>query len=534
MSRPERAGEPAYDYVIVGAGSAGCVLANRLSADPDVRVCLIEAGPADTADNIHVPIGFAKLFRTELDWDYSSHEEPALGRRRLYLPHGRVLGGSSSINNMIYMRGNAADYDGWGRPGWAWADLLPYFLRSEDNERGGSQYHGTGGPLRVSDGRSRNPMSGAFVDAAVEAGFSGNDDFNGAEQDGFGWFQVTQRDGRRASASTAYLHPVLDRPNLTVETDVQVHRLVVEQGRVTGVQGARGRQPFTAAAEREVVLSAGAYNSPQLLMLSGIGPAGLLGAFGIPVVLDQPLVGANLHDHAMVPLIYTHDEPISLLSAGQPEHVAEFVEHGRGPMTSSGPESGGFVRTEAGLPAPDVQFLAAPVMFVDAGLGVPTHHALSFGPAMLTPGSRGGVSIASEDPTAKPRVAHAYFTDPADLDTAVTALRIGLDIARRPALARYTGGQHEPPASESQADLREHVRRYAHSLFHPGGTCAIGSVLDDDLRVQGVEGLRVVDASVLPAPVRGNPNAPIMAIAERAADLIVGAALEPVAAAEAR
>lgn len=516
-----------YDYIIVGAGSAGCVLAARLTEDPDVKVCLVEAGPADTADNIHIPVAFGKLFRTHLDWDYATHEERFLGRRRIYLPRGRVLGGTSSINTMVYIRGNRIDFDGWNQPGWSYDELLPYFKLSEDNERGVSVYHGVGGPLAVSEGRSKNPMSAAFVEAGAQAGYPVNDDFNGASQEGFGFFQLTQRDGRRASSATAFLHPAMSRPNLTVETDVQVHRVLIEKGRATGVVGARLGETMTLHANREVILSAGAYNSPQLLMLSGVGPAGLLGALGIPVVLDQPQVGQNLQDHALVPLVYIHSIPISLLAANQPQYLEQFLSEGRGPLTANGPESGGFVRTRSDLPAPDVEFLGAPVMFADSGLGTPTHHSFSFGPSMLTPRSRGSVMLASDDPTAKPKISHNYFAEESDLDDAVIATRIGLDIARQQALKPYTEGQFEPPASESDKDLRDYIRHYAHSIFHPAGTCAMGTVVDAELRVQGVEGLRVVDASVMPTLIRGNPNAPTIAIAERAAAFISGSAPLP-------
>ncbi|MDG4792775.1 GMC family oxidoreductase N-terminal domain-containing protein [Micromonospora sp. WMMD1082] len=512
-----------YDYVIVGAGSAGCVLAARLSQDPAVNVCLIEAGPADTAENIHVPVAFGRLFRTQFDWDYSTHEEGELHRRRVYLPRGRVLGGTSSINTMVYIRGNRADFDGWGQPGWGYDDLLPYFKRSEDNERGESEYHATGGPLAVSEGRSNNPMSAAFVEAATQAGYPTNDDFNGATQDGFGLFQVNQRDGRRCSSATAFLHPALDRPNLTVQTDVHVHRVLIENGRAVGVVGNWLDELRTIRATREVIVCAGAYNSPQLLMRSGVGPAAQLTALGIPVAADNPLVGQNLQDHLLVPLVFTHSQPISLIAAGQPEHIQQFIEDGRGPMTANGPEAGGFVRTHDALPAPDVEFLAAPVMFIDSGLGMPTAHALSYGPSMLTPASRGQVGLASDDPTAKPWISHNYFSDPADLDVAVEATRIGLHIARQKALGAYTEGWFRTPASDSDRDVREFVRSYAHSIFHPAGTCAIGAVVDPELRVTGVDALRVVDASVMPTIIRGNPNAATIAIAEKAADLISGA-----------
>jgi choline dehydrogenase len=516
-----------YDYVVVGAGSAGCVLAARLTEDPTVRVCLVEAGPADVSPNIHIPAAFAKLFRTHLDWDYDTHDEPFLDRRRIYLPRGRVLGGTSSINTQIYIRGNRIDYDGWHQPGWTFDELLPYFKRSEDNERGESAYHGVGGPLPVSEGRANNPMSTAFVEAATQAGFEPNVDFNGAEQDGFGFFQLTQRDGRRASSATAFLHPATHRPNLTVETNLQVHRILIENGRATGVVGRRLDEEITLRAEREVIVCGGTYNSPQLLMLSGIGPAAMLGALGIPVVVDQPEVGRNLQDHVLVPLIYPHEHPISMLAAAQPANVERFVNEGRGPLTSNGPEAGGFARSRGGLPAPDLELLAAPVMFVDNGLGVPTDHALSYGPSVLTPQSRGSVTLASDDPTTKPRIAHNYFAERPDLDAAVEGVRIALDIARQPALVPYTGNPFRPPDSESDADLRDYVRRYTHSIYHPTSTCALGKVVDGDLRVLGVDGLRVADASVMPRIIRGNTNAPTIAIAEKAADLIRGAVPVP-------
>ncbi|MCR6483487.1 GMC family oxidoreductase N-terminal domain-containing protein [Amycolatopsis sp. OK19-0408] len=508
-----------YDYVIVGAGSAGCVLASRLAEDPDVTVCLIEAGPADSSQNIHVPAAFAKLFRTQYDWDYDSHDEEHLNGRRVYLPRGRVLGGTSSINTQIYIRGNALDYDGWNRPGWSWDEVLPYFLRSENHEGGSGPHHAVGGPLDVAAGRSRNPMSEAFIEAAVEVGHDRNDDFNAGAQDGVGFFELTQRGGWRVSTATAFLH-AQSRPNLTVETNVQVHRVVIEDGRATGVVGARLDDELRFDARREVILSAGTYNSPQLLQLSGIGPAGLLQAFEIPVVVDRPEVGQNLQDHMLIPLIYTHSEPISLLAAGAPENVERLMADGTGPLTSNGPEAGGFARTRSDLPAPDIELLAAPVMFVDNGLGVPTAHALSFGPSPITPSSRGSVGLASPDPTTKPRIVHNYLATEDDLAAAAQGLRIALEIAGAPALRRFTETAFRTPDSTDEAGLRDYARRYGHSIYHPVGTCAMGAVVDDELAVRGVAGLRVVDASVMPTIPRGNTNAPTIMIAEKAADII--------------
>jgi choline dehydrogenase len=515
-----------YDYVIVGAGSAGCVLAARLSEDPDVRVCVIEAGPVDSSDNIHIPAACAQLFRTSLDWDYDTHIEPYCDGRRIYLPRGRVLGGTSSMNGMVYIRGGRERYDAWGQPGWGYDDLLPYFKRSEDNERGASEYHGVGGPLSVSDSRSRNVMAAAFVEAAIEAGYPANDDFNGPTEEGFGFYQVTQRDGRRCSSAVAYLHPSMSRPNLTVETDLQVHRVLMENGRAVGVVGSRLSEQIEIRAEREVILAAGAYNSPQLLQLSGIGPAGLLTALNIPVVLDQPLVGQNLQDHTHDFLIYTTSQPVSLLIAGQPEYVSEFVEHGRGPLTSNIPEAGGFVASVPGLAHPDLQFHAAPVMFVDGGLGVPSAHALSFGADVIESKSRGSVTIASADPTTKPRILHNFFAEESDMDAAVAGLRLTMEIANQQALKPYAEALFNPPESDSDKDLRAHARHYSETAYHAAGSCAMGMVVDADLKVMGVDGLRVVDASVMPT-VFANPNGPTIAMAEKAADMILGVPVLP-------
>ena len=512
-----------YDYVIVGAGSAGCVLAARLSEDPDVTVCLIEAGPADASPNIHVPAGAAKLFRTQLDWDYDSHNEPFCENRRIYLPRGRVLGGTSSMNGMIYTRGNRRDYDSWDQPGWSYDELLPYFKRSEDNERGASEYHGVGGPLSVSENRSRNPMSDAFIAAAIDAGYPANDDFNGAAQDGFGYYQVTQRDGMRCSSAVAYLRPAIDRPNLTVKTGVQVHRVIMADGRATGVVGWRSDEELTVRAEREVILAAGAYNSPQLLMLSGIGPANLLTALGIQVVVDQPNVGQNLQDHPQFWLVYAHSQPVSLLIAGQQQYQRQFAEQRSGPLSSNGPEAGGFIRSRAGLAAPDLQFVSLPVMFADGGLGFPSDHGISFGAYVLQPRSRGSVTLAGDDPTAKPRITHNYYAEEADLRVATDGVRAALEIARQKPLAPYTERPVSVPDSDSDADIHEFLRRNTQTSYHAAGSCAMGLVTDAELRVLGVDGLRVADASVMPRLVSGNTNAPTIAIAERAADLIRGA-----------
>jgi choline dehydrogenase len=419
-----------YDYVIVGAGSAGCVLAARLSEDPDVSVLLLEAGPPDTNENLHVPLGYLKLARTEVDWDYSTAPEPNCNDRRISLPRGKVLGGSSSVNAMVYIRGNRLDYDDWNAPGWGWDDLLPYFLKAEDNERGASEWHATGGPLPVSDQRSGNAITPAFVEAGTEAGLARNEDFNGAEQDGVGMYQVTQRGGMRASASVAYLHPAMDRPNLTVMPYMHVNRVLFEGTRAVGVEAAQLGQTQELRAEREVILSGGAFNSPQLLMLSGVGPAEHLAMKEIEVLLGQPAVGENLSDHPATYNVWTTPEPESLLLALEPAALEEFTASQTGPFASNLAESGGFARVESGAPAPDVQIHVAPVQIVDEGMGDPTGHGVWVSPCLLTPRSRGSVRLSSNDPTAKPIVRDNFYTAEEDMPRRSAPSRRSVPIAQ--------------------------------------------------------------------------------------------------------
>jgi choline dehydrogenase len=511
-----------YDYVIVGAGSAGCVLANRLTEDPDISVLLLEAGPPDVSDNIHVPLGYLKLARTEVDWDFDSAPEPFCGGRRIPLPRGRTLGGSSSMNAMVYIRGNRLDYDGWGIPGWSYDDLLPYFKRAEDNERGEDLFHGVGGPLPVSESRSKNVMCSAFVDAAVEAGLPRNDDFNAAVQDGFGVYQLTQRGGMRASTAVAYLHPVEERPNLTVMPYMLVHRILFEGTRAVGVEAAQLGQLQQFRAEREVILCGGAYNSPQLLMLSGIGDPEHLMLREIETLVDMPQVGENLSDHPAAQAVFTTPEPVSLLLALEPAALEEFEASQTGVFTSNLAESGGFARVLDDSPAPDVQYHVAPVQIVDEGMTDPEEHGIWLSPCVLQPESRGSVRLASADPTAKPIIRNNFYAVERDMETMLGGMRLLMEITRQPALRPYCVDAFNVPESESEDDLREHVARTTFAVYHPVGTCAMGSVVDAELRVQGVEGLRVVDASVMPTVPRGNTNAPTIALAERASDVIRG------------
>jgi choline dehydrogenase len=505
-----------YDYLVIGAGSAGCVVAARLSEDPAAQVCLVEAGPPDTAEEIRVPAAFSTLFKGPLDWDLDTEPEPELNGRRVYLPRGRVLGGSSSLNAMIYIRGNAVDYD-WG-DGWRYPDVLPVFRRSEDNERGADSFHGVGGPLRVSDSRSMHPLADAFVEAGVQAGLRRNDDFNGADQLGVGRYQVTQRDGLRCSAADAYLRPAADRPNVTVVTEALVHAVTIERGRATGVRVSRGGEVTELHAACEVILCAGSYGSAELLLRSGLGPADELGALGIDVREELP-VGRGLQDHVTAMLNFRTDVE-SLLTAAAPAHVAQLQQEGRGPLTSNVGEAGGFAQTRGGLPGPDVQLHAAPVLFYGEGLGEATTHGFAFGPTVVKPTSAGSVRLRSAAPGVPPRIRHDYLATPEDRASMVAGLRLSLDLARQPALRRVITGPFAVPDSASDGDLLAFARAHGQSIFHPTSSCAIGPVVDDRLRVHGVDRLRVADASVMPTVIRGNTNAAAIMIGERCADLV--------------
>jgi len=528
------------DYILVGAGSAGCVLANRLSQDPSVRVLLIEAGEPDRKMEIPIPGAFYKLFKTEVDWAYHSEPQPGLNGRRLYMPRGKTLGGSSSINAMIYIRGHRSDYDHWhelGNPGWDYESVLPLFRRSEDFADGADDFHGEGGELTVSRPRFPHEMGEAFIQSAEALGFDRNNDFNGEHQSGFGRYHVNIRNGKRCSSAVAFLRPALNRPNLTVVTQAHASEILLEDGRATGVRciltgGPDGRQRRVQDyhCRREVILCGGAINSPQLLMLSGIGPKEQLRELGLPVLTDLPGVGANLQDHLFAPLVFHNRQRNSMDTVDRPAHLlgnlVQFFLLDRGPLTSNIAESGGFIRTVEGLRAPDMQYHFIPAFFVNHGFERPDGHGISMCATLLAPQSRGSLRLQSADPLAAPLIDPGHFSHPADMETMKRGVRTALDILSQDPMAPYLGKPFSP--SEIWPDDRslEHwIRQYSEALYHPVGTCKMGqdsqAVVDSELRVHGIRGLRVADASVMPEIVRGNTHAPTVMIGEKASDLIL-------------
>ncbi|MGY1609719.1 GMC family oxidoreductase [Geodermatophilus sp. SYSU D00700] len=525
-----------YDVVVVGAGSAGCALAARLTEDPSVRVLLLEAGGSDDVLEVQVPAALYKLWRTRRDWNYTTEPQPGLGGRRLFWPRGKLLGGSSSMNAMIYVRGAAADYDEWARltgdPSWSYERVLPLFRRMEDNARGADRFHGTGGPLRVEDLRSPHPWTRAVVESAVAAGHPRNDDFNGAVQEGVGRYQVTQRRGRRWSAADAYLRPALGRPNLTVLTGALTTRVLVSGGRATGVEYRRAGQVHTVHASAEVVLCGGAVNSPQLLMLSGIGPAAHLREVGVDVVHDLPGVGGGLQDHPLVPVVWTVRSGRSLFRGESPSGYARWFAARRGPLSSNLAEAGLFTRSRLELAEPDLQYHFLPVKFWRQAEVDPDVDAFTAAAVVVHVHSRGSVRLRSADPTWAPAIDPGYLTDERDLDALVTGVEEAREIASVGPLARVLAEEWSPGATvRTREGLRQAVRDTLESLYHPVSSCRMGvddaAVVDPQLRVHGLDGLRVVDASVMPTLVRGNTNAPTMVIAERAADLLAGRTADP-------
>ncbi len=519
-----------YDYIVIGAGSAGCVLAARLTDDPNVKVLLLEAGGPDVKRSIHIPAAFTKLFKSPVDWAYETEPQARLNDRKMFWPRGKVLGGSSSINAMIYIRGNGRDYDHWhrlGNTGWSFGDVLPFFKRAEHQERGASQYHGVGGPLNVADRPYTNPLSRRFVEAGPAIGLPCNDDFNGKEQDGVGLYQVTQKRGKRHSAAGAYLKSATARPNLAVHTDARVTRLVLQGSRASEVEYVQGGTTRSARAEREIVLCAGAISSPHLLMLSGIGPANRLEALDIPVAVDLPGVGENLQDHLVLPVAWECRKPISLAGAGNLRNLLIFAALGRGPLTSNLAEAGGFARTTADLEMPDLQFHFVPAYYLNHGFTTPRGHGFTIGPTLIHPKSRGTVRPRSNDPLDPPAIQPNYLADDDDLRVLIAGVRVARKLAQASAFDGTRGLERYPGQSaESDERIAEYVRAMVQTLYHPVGTCKMGNdsmaVVDDRLQVRGVEALRVADASIMPTIVGGNTNAPTIMIAEKCAELIRG------------
>ena len=499
-----------FDYVVVGAGSAGCALASRLTENPALSVLLLEAGGEDRKREIRVPAAFSRLYGSEVDWGYRTEPQPGLGGRSVYFPRGKVIGGSSSINAQIAVRGGHADYDGWG-PGWGWDDVLPFFERS------------AAGPFAITGLRDPSPLTEAFLAAASEAGLPRADDLNAAEPEGFALSPVNQRRGRRWSVADGYLRPARARSNLTVMPGTQATRIVVESGRARGVELLHEE----VRATNEVILCAGAVNSPHVLLISGIGPADELSAVGVEPVHDLPGVGRNLQDHLAAGLLVASSGARTLYSAESALNLARFLLFGRGPLTSNVAEAVGLVRTRPELAAPDLELLFAPVLFTDEGLTPPQEDGFTVAAIALQPESAGRVTLRSADPLEPPLIDPAYLSSPEDLRVLVHGTRLAREIVAASPLSRYVREELAPgPDARSDDELAEQVRGRAQTLYHPVGTCRMGTdeaaVVDRELRVRGLEGLRVVDASVIPRIPRGHTNWPTVMVAEKAADLIRG------------
>lgn len=524
-----------FDYIIVGAGSAGCVLANRLSADPANRVLLIEAGGKDRSPLIHMPAGVVKLLGgTHANWYYHTEPQRHMDGRSLYWPRGKVLGGSSSINGMIYIRGHARDYDHWrqlGLKGWGFSDVLPYFRRSEGNAGIADEFHGGDGPLGVTDAPGTNPLFDAFIEAGVEAGYPRTRDFNGAQQEGFGHYQLTIRDNRRCSTAVAYLRPALGRANLAVEVGMLATRILFEGRKAVGIECERGGRRHVFKAGREVILAGGVINSPQLLMLSGIGAAAELRQHGIDVVADLPGVGKNLQDHLDATVINRSLQPITLHSQSNPVTQAltglQYLLFKSGLARSNGLESGGFIKSRPGLEVPDLQLHFVAAVLQDHGRAKSPGHGFTVHLCQLRPESRGHVGLRSADPREAAVIQPNYLESEVDRRVMRDGIRLVRAILKQPAMRPYLGAELEPGAAIADDEaLDAWLRAHAETIYHPVGTARMGTdtmaVVDERCRVHGIGHLRVVDASVMPTLVGGNTNAPTIMIGEKIADDILG------------
>jgi choline dehydrogenase len=513
-----------FDYIIVGAGSAGCVLANRLSENPGNRVLLLEAGGKDWHPFIHVPAGLAKLIDLKhINWSYETEPQPELDGRRMYWPRGKVLGGSSSINAMCYCRGHRKDYDSWassGAHGWQFHDVLPYFIKAEDQENGESELHGSGGPLGVRNLRHTNPLSQVFIDAAVQAGLEKTDDFNGPQQRGFNYYQVTQRNGKRCSTAVAYLRPALKRPNLTVSTHSHAERIILDGGRATGIEYCRRGKNLSAMAGK-LILSGGAINSPQLLMLSGIGPADQLRSSGIDINLDLPGVGKNLQDHLDVCTLVECRETITYDQLNDLTVGLRYLFGKKGPGSSNIAESGGFVVSQLATDdRPDIQMHFVPAFLDDHGRNRLPGHGMTIHACSLRPESRGELTLRSTDPYEAPAMQPNYLSVEYDRKMMLECVRLSREIFAQDAFKPFAGNEVFPGSErQSNEDLMDFIRKKAETIYHPIGTCKMGvdemAVVDPSLNVRGLEGLSVVDASIMPSLVSGNTNAPTIMLAEK-------------------
>jgi choline dehydrogenase len=526
---------PEYDYVVVGAGSAGCVLANRLSANGKHSVLLLEAGPEDTHLWIHVPLGYGKLFKEKtVNWMYQTEPEPELDGRTIFQPRGKVLGGSSSINGLLYLRGQHQDYDRWrqrGNAGWGYDDVLPYFKKAEDQQRGGNEFHGVGGPLPVSDWRHADPLSEAFVVAAAETGIPTNPDFNGATQEGAGFFQTTTRRGRRASTAYAYLRPAERRSNLRVETEALAQRILFDGRRAVAVEYRQGASVKVARVRKEILVSGGAYNSPQLMQLSGVGPAELLRKHNIDVVLDMPGVGNDLQDHMQVRVVMRCaqkvtlndivNHPVRRVLAG-----ARYAAFRKGPLTIAAGTSGAFFKTNPRLATPDIQVHFLPFSTDKMGEKLHPFSGFTASVCQVRPESRGTLRIKSADPSVPPEIRINYMATETDRAANVEGLKILRKVLHAPALKPFVIEELDPGSKvATDEELLNYCRQRGTTIYHPTSTCRMGNdplaVVDQRLRVRGIEGLRVVDGSIMPDLVSGNTNAPIIMIAEKASDMIL-------------